>query len=58
MHTPAMATEKAPDAGRVQRRQARTRAGLITAAQRLFAAKGIDATTIARRPLPPSPSLR
>ena len=42
-----MATEKAPDAGRVQRRQARTRAGLIAAAQRLFAAKGIEATTIA-----------
>jgi AcrR family transcriptional regulator len=42
-----MATEKAPGAGRVQRRQARTRAGLIAAAQRLFAAKGIEATTIA-----------
>ncbi len=42
-----MATENAPDAGRVQRRQARTRAGLIAAAQRLFAAKGIEATTIA-----------
>ncbi len=48
MNNPAMATEKAtPDAGRVQRRQARTRAGLIAAAQRLFAAKGIEATTIA-----------
>ena len=42
-----MATEKAPDVGRVQRRQARTRAGLIAAAQRLFATKGIEATTIA-----------
>ena len=39
-----MATQKSPN--RVQRRQARTRAALIAAAQRLFAAKGIEATTI------------
>ncbi len=42
-----MATEKTNDAGRVRRRQARTRAGLIAAAQRLFATKGVEATTIA-----------
>jgi AcrR family transcriptional regulator len=42
-----MAIEKAPGVGRVQRRQDRTRVGLIAAAQRLFAAKGIEAATIA-----------
>jgi AcrR family transcriptional regulator len=47
MHTAEVATEEAAGVGRVQRRQARTRAGLIAAAQRLFGAKGIDATTIA-----------
>jgi AcrR family transcriptional regulator len=41
-----MAIEKAPGVGRVQRRQDRTRVGLIAAAQRLFAAKGIEAATI------------
>jgi AcrR family transcriptional regulator len=41
-----MAIEEAPRAGRVERRQARTRAALIAAAQRLFAAKGIEATAI------------
>jgi AcrR family transcriptional regulator len=46
MHTAEVATEKAAGVGRVQRRQARTRAGLIAAAQRLFGAKGIEATTI------------
>ncbi len=46
MHTPAIATEKALGIGRVQRRQVRTRASLIAAAQRLFAAKGIEVTTI------------
>jgi AcrR family transcriptional regulator len=47
MHTVEMATNQAsPAGGRVQRRQARTRASLVAAAQRLFAAKGIEATTI------------
>lgn len=41
-----MPPENAMKTGRVERRQARTRAGLIAAAQRLFAAKGIEATTI------------
>jgi AcrR family transcriptional regulator len=33
--------------GRVQRRKARTRAALLAAARRLFAANGVDSTTIA-----------
>jgi AcrR family transcriptional regulator len=33
--------------GRVERRQARTRAGLIAAARTLFAAQGVESTTIA-----------
>ncbi|HEX6455986.1 MAG TPA: TetR/AcrR family transcriptional regulator [Solirubrobacterales bacterium] len=41
-----MTTESAAGRGRVQRRQERTRAALIDAAQRLFAAKGIEATPV------------
>jgi len=33
--------------GRVERRKARTRAGLLTAARELFAARGIQSTTVA-----------
>jgi len=36
-----------PDRGRVQRRKARTRAGLLAAARRLFAERGLERTTIA-----------
>jgi AcrR family transcriptional regulator len=36
-----------PPGGRVQRRKERTRAALLAAARRLFAARGVDATTVA-----------
>jgi AcrR family transcriptional regulator len=39
--------EARPPGGRVQRRKVRTRAALLAAARRLFAARGVDATTVA-----------
>jgi AcrR family transcriptional regulator len=36
-----------PPGGRVKRRKERTRAALLAAARRLFAARGVDATTVA-----------
>lgn len=41
-----MPAEKPTTSGRVERRQARTRAALIAAARRLFSSKPIEATTI------------
>jgi AcrR family transcriptional regulator len=38
---------KTPKGGRVERRKARTRAGLLAAARQLFAARGMERTTIA-----------
>lgn len=42
-----MTAEPTTPTGRVERRQARTRAALIAAARRVFAAKSVEATTIA-----------
>jgi AcrR family transcriptional regulator len=39
--------EDRPTGGRVERRKARTRAALLAAARRLFASRGVDATTVA-----------
>jgi AcrR family transcriptional regulator len=51
VHDLAMAGERlrapAPGAGRVERRKARTRAGLLAAARGLFAARGMEHATIA-----------
>ena len=41
------AAETPPEGGRVERRKARTRAGLLAAARELFAANGVQQTTIA-----------
>jgi AcrR family transcriptional regulator len=41
------AASETPKGGRVERRKARTRAGLLAAARQLFAARGMDRTTIA-----------
>jgi AcrR family transcriptional regulator len=43
----ATATAEPVRAGRVERRKAKTRAGLLAAARALFAARGVDETTIA-----------
>lgn len=40
--------EQAPPTGRVARRKARTRAGLLAAARELFAERGVEHTTIAQ----------
>jgi AcrR family transcriptional regulator len=46
---PASPQHNAPRAGtRVERRKVRTRAGLLAAARRLFAARGMERTTIAQ----------
>ena len=46
---PSSPRENAPNGGgRVERRQARTRAGLLAAARQLFAARGMEHTTIAQ----------
>jgi AcrR family transcriptional regulator len=44
---PPRPREKKPAGGRVARRKARTRAGLLAAARELFAANGLQETTIA-----------
>jgi AcrR family transcriptional regulator len=44
---PAPPRESPAKEGRVERRKARTRAALLAAARRLFAAQGVDPTTIA-----------
>jgi AcrR family transcriptional regulator len=44
---PLIEREGRPPGGRVQRRKARTRAALLAAARRRFAARGVDATTVA-----------
>jgi AcrR family transcriptional regulator len=46
---PAVSRNAAPtEGGRVERRKARTRAGLLAAARQLFAARGMEHTTIAQ----------
>jgi AcrR family transcriptional regulator len=46
---PAASRNAAPaEGGRVERRKVRTRAGLLAAARRLFAARGMEHTTIAQ----------